>query len=94
LDNRLLIPGSRGYHYEGSNQLVHISSLGLKPGDILHSGEQVSVFYKAQGASGILNQEDLVFQAQPGGPAISTLRENGYYPSALKAYRWKEAGIP
>jgi hypothetical protein len=67
---------------------VYLKDLGLRPGDILHSGEQVSVFVKDRGIVGVLDPEDLVFQAQPGGPAFVALKDNGYFPTALRAFRW------
>ncbi len=62
---------------------------GLIPGDVLHFGSQVSVFYQDGGVPGILDPCDLVIQSLFDGPCIVTLRENGFYPLPLCVLRWR-----
>lgn len=63
---------------------------GLNPGDILHSGVQVSVFYRDCGVIGYLDPDDLVIQSWFDGPLICTIRENGFHPRPLTPYRFRE----
>ena len=67
---------------------VKIGDNGLKPGDIIHFGEQVSVFYQDRGIKGILDKDDYLFQSYRNSPHVTTLVQSGFYHKAIRVFRW------
>lgn len=63
---------------------------GLMPGDIVHFGEQVSVFARDLGAGGVFDSEDLLLQSWFDGTGYRTVRECGFFRRPLRVYRWAE----
>lgn len=63
---------------------------GLQPGDIVHFGEQVSVFYSDAGIKGVLDKDDLLLQCYGSRPTLTTLEDSGFYHLPLRIYRWRE----
>ena len=59
------------------------------PGDILHFGEQVTVFWQDLGEPGIIDGEDEVAESWPPGPQVKLFKESEYYGRRFRVYRWK-----
>lgn len=62
---------------------------GLRPGDVLHFGEQVSVFAEDRGVPGLLDSEDLLLQSWFDGTGYCSLRECGFWGRPVRALRWR-----
>lgn len=62
----------------------------LMPGDLVHFGGQVSVFYRDVKPNGKLDPEDLFWQCYPLGPQICSYRDSGWYNRKYRLYRWKD----
>jgi len=62
----------------------------LAPGDIIHFGEQVSVFYSDRGIPGVLDPEDQVFQSFETFPQIVSIKDCGFSEKWLRIFRWKQ----
>lgn len=60
------------------------------PGDILHFGEQVTVFWRDQGEPGVVDGEDEVAESWPPGPQVKLFRESEYFGRGFGLYRWRE----
>jgi len=93
LESGQFSPGSPSgieLYMNGDGKAMPVGAGGLSPGDILHFGSQVSVFYRDCGVSGLLDADDLVIQSWFDGPHICVLRENGFFPRPLRVYRWRE----
>lgn len=68
---------------------IIIDSLdGVWPGDIVHFGEQVSVFYRDVGVKGVLDAHDLLLQNYMRGPELVSIRECGFFHASLRLYKW------
>jgi len=61
----------------------------LRPGDVIHFGPQVSVFYSDRGVRGFLDAEDLLFQSWRATPHITSLRRSGFFNRPIRVYRWR-----
>jgi len=59
------------------------------PGDILHYGSQVSVFYEDRGVIGAVDDEDIVLQSYDYRPYFTTIRDNNHVFGIFELYRWK-----
>lgn len=75
-------------YVDQDNRPVVVGEEGIKPGDLLHFMEQVSVFYEDKGMKGILDQEDLLFHADNSFPDIVPIKETGFTEHPLKIYRF------
>ena len=62
----------------------------LEPGDIIHFGEQVSVFYKDITNPGVLDKEDLLIQSYGNTVYITTFENCGFYNRRYRTFKWKE----
>jgi len=72
------------------NRQIRIGHSGLQSGDIVHFGEQVSVFYSDAGIKGVLDKDDLLLQCYGSRPTITTLNNSGFYHLPLYIYRWRD----
>ena len=70
---------------------VKIGDQGLQPGDIIHFGEQVAVFYQDNGIKGILDKDDYLFESYGNSPHITTLAQSGFYHKAIRVFRWADS---
>ena len=95
---RLLRPGSLAVGGDSGKDLyldrlgkpVPIGEEGLLPGDILHFGEQVSVFAEDRGLEGFLDGEDMLIQSWRNGPHLCTVENSGFAHLPVRIYRWAE----
>ena len=62
-----------------------------QPGDILHFGEQVTVFYQDAGVIGMLDSDDLIIHSTILQPEITTIRKSAFNKHALRIFRWKKS---
>jgi hypothetical protein len=62
---------------------------GPRPGDILHFGLQVSVFYRHFGASPYLTINDLVLESWGSTPHVTSIRDCGFCRYPVRVMRWK-----
>ncbi len=58
-------------------------------GEILHFGEQVSIFLEDLGTEGILDGEDLVIQSWFDGPHVCPVKSCGFAGNTVVLYRWR-----
>jgi len=72
------------------NRQVRTGPGGLRPGDIVHFQEQVSVFYCDVGIKGVFDKDDLLLQCYGSRPTITTLEDSGFYHLPLYIYRWRD----
>jgi hypothetical protein len=72
------------------NRPIRVGPGGLQAGDIVHFGEQVSVFYRDAGIIGLLDKDDLLFQCYGSQPTITTVKDCGFYHLPARVYKWKE----
>jgi len=82
--------GSTEVYIDRSGAQVRVGSGGLEPGDIVHFGEQVSVFYADAGVPGVLDKDDLLIQCYLGGPEITSIEDSGFFHKAARIFRWKQ----
>lgn len=73
---------------EESMDLVKVNEEGIQPGDIIHFGEQVSIFYDDKGIVGVLDGEDLLIQSYYNEPEIVSIENSGFYGYPIKVYRF------
>jgi hypothetical protein len=71
------------------NQFVKVGVDGIARGDIVHFGEQVSVFYEDLGLKGFLDKDDLLFQCYKDRPYITSIATSGFYQKPLRIFNWK-----
>jgi hypothetical protein len=71
------------------NQFVKVGVDGIARGDIVHFGEQVSVFYEDLGLKGFLDKDDLLFQCYKDRPYITSIATSGFYQKPLRIFSWK-----
>lgn len=76
------------YRDESLN-LVKINEESIQPGDIVHFGEQVSVFYEDKGIIGVFDGEDLLIQSYYNEPEIVSIEKSGFYGYPIKIYRFQ-----
>lgn len=68
---------------------IEIGLDGLQEGDVLHFGEQVSVFYRDLGVEGVLDHNDLLIQSYIRGIEIIPIKESEFVDYPLKLIRFK-----
>ncbi len=83
-----LTAGSDGVYHTSRGDVVRTGSDGLKPGDILHFGAQVSVFYEDRGVPGKLDAEDLLLESWGETPHVTSIRGCGFYQYPVRVLRW------
>ncbi len=74
-------------------QSVKVGVGGIERGDIVHFGEQVSVFYEDLGIKGFLDKDDLLFQCYKDAPHITSIANSGFYPKPIRIFKWKNGQI-
>lgn len=72
------------------NRLVRIGPGGLQPGDIVHFGEQVSVFYSDVGIKGVFDKDDLLLQCYGSQPTTTTVKNSGFYHLPVRIFKWRD----
>lgn len=77
----------------GKKEPVPVGNKGLIPGDILHYGTQVAVFYEDCGVVGLLDSDDIVLQNCGETPHFSTLGENEKKFGGFQIFRWPSGGL-
>jgi hypothetical protein len=86
-------PVARGLtevYIDRNGDQVLVGPGGLEPGDIVHFGEQVSVFFADTGIVGILDKDDLLIQCYLGGPTITRIEESGFFHRSARIFKWKQ----
>lgn len=68
---------------------LRVGTTGIRVGDIVHFGPQVSVFYEDRGIRGQLDANDLVFQSWGITPHVTSLRKSGFFRFPIRVYRWR-----
>jgi hypothetical protein len=58
------------------------------PGDILHYGSQVAVYYESESKSGKIGDDDILLQSYGAKPYFTTIRENSMIFGDYKIYRF------
>lgn len=80
--------------YVDSNQeALKLAPNGIVPGDIIHFGHQVAIFY-GEGKGGIpdtLDSRDLIFHPAGGPVRVTEIRNGGYEDLPIQVYRWPNA---
>ena len=71
------------------NRVIRTGHDRLQAGDIVHFGEQVSVFYHDAGVKGIFDKDDLLLQCYGSRPTITTAKESGFYHLPVHIYKWR-----
>lgn len=85
----LLSPGPDGVYRTAHGETAAVGIGGIRPGDILHFGPQVSIFYEDRGVRGKLDAADLLLESWGEPPHITTLRNCGFYQCPVRAMRWR-----
>lgn len=85
---RPVFDGETWVYRNTGNSAAAVGGGGLQPGDILHFGEQVSVFLEDRGVPGVLDSGDLLIQCWFTGPHVCTMEDNGFFGSKVRLYRW------
>lgn len=67
---------------------ARVGENGLRRGDVLHFGAQVSVFYEDRGIPGVLDSDDLLIQSWFLGTHVCMIKENGFFGMPVRLYRW------
>lgn len=78
-----------GLYCDTLGKVMSVGKGGLLPGDILHFGEQVSVFYRDEGVKSLLDKDDLLIQSYGKGPHVTTLEKGGFFHRAVRVFRWR-----
>jgi hypothetical protein len=84
-----LLPGADGVYHNRHGDTPSTGMGGIVPGDILHFGLQVAVFYQTRGILGKLNASDLILESWGKSPHLTTIRNCGFYRYPLRVMRWK-----
>lgn len=84
---------SEAIPYQGPRGLLaHLLPVGegrMRPGDILHYGEQVQVVFQDRGRPGFSDPEDLVIQSWHPWPRIVTRDSSGWENRPFQVYRFR-----
>ncbi|MBD3286280.1 hypothetical protein GF359_07015 [candidate division WOR-3 bacterium] len=83
-------PGFDGVYTDDDNNVLDVGEGGVQPGDIIHFGEQVSVFYRDVGFEGLLDKQDSLLQSYEPAPHYTTLEYSGFFHLPVRVFRWKE----
>ena len=84
------LDGMEGIYQSADGATVATGEEDLRKGDIIHFGDQVSVFFEDQGAPGLLDSSDLLLQCWIGGPCFCTVAESGFADLPVRVYRWRD----
>jgi len=85
-----LIPPERNDVYrDARGRPIRIGATGLRRGDIVHFGAQVSVFQADRGVRGILDADDLLLQSWRTAPYVTSIRDGGFFRHPIRLYRWR-----
>ena len=72
------------------NRPIRIGPGGLQAGDIVHFGEQVSVFYRDAGVIGLFDRDDLLLQCYGTQPKVTAVKDCGFYSLPVRVYQWRD----
>jgi hypothetical protein len=70
-------------------RLIRTGPGGLQAGDIVHFGEQVSVFCSDAGIKGLFDRDDLLLQSYGSQPTIISVKDSGFYHRPVRIFKWK-----
>jgi hypothetical protein len=87
ISSSLMYPDSAGVYRDKEGETFKVAG-SLERGDIIHFGEQVSVFYADQGVPGILDKNDLLIQSYTPSPHITTIENCGFYHLPFRIFEW------
>ena len=79
-----------GLYYTRNLENIKVGKTGIGPGDIVHFGYQVSVFYQDEGIKGYLDKNDLLIQSYIPSPSITTIENSGFYHLPIRIFKWKD----
>lgn len=85
-----LRPGEDGVYTDEDMNVIDVGERGVEPGDIIHFGEQVSVFYKDAGFEGLLDSRDSILQCYVPAPHYTTLEHSGFFHLPIRVFKWKQ----
>ncbi len=85
----IMVDGQVVYCNKETNMPFSLSKNGIKPGDIIHFGDQVAVFVEDRGVKGILDPDDLMFYSFNKPPRILAIKDSEFKNRPLKIYQWK-----
>lgn len=80
---------ANGIYLDAQGRPITVGAGGIKPGDILHFGAQVSVFYQDRGVRGKLDAADLLLESWGSTPHVTTIRQCGFYQFPVHPMRWR-----
>jgi hypothetical protein len=80
--------GMEGIYQSAEGAIIPTGGENLRQGDIIHFGDQVSVFFEDHGVPGLLDSSDLLLQCWIGGPCFCTVAESGFADLPVRVYRW------
>lgn len=83
-------PDSTGVYFFKNGTTVPVGPGHIEPGDIIHFGEQVSVFYADAGRPGVLDKDDLLIQCYLGGPTITRIEDSGFFHRPVRIFKWRD----
>jgi hypothetical protein len=72
------------------HRIIRIAASGLQAGNIVHFGEQVSVFYRDVGIKGEFDKDDLLLQCYGSQPTITTVKDSGFYHLPVRIFKWRD----
>ena len=70
--------------------LDEINESELKKGDIVHFGEQVSLFFEDKGIINKFDKDDILLQSYDSTAYFTTVENCGFYHYPKRFYRWKK----
>jgi len=85
-----LQPGEDGVYTDNHLNVIETGEGGVEPGDIIHFGEHVSVFYRDAGFEGLLDMQDSILQSSIPTPVYTTLENSGFSELPIRVFKWKE----
>ena len=82
-------PALDGRYRDARGRAIRVGANGARPGDLLHFGEQVSVFEMDRGIRGELDAGDLILQSWGATPHSIVIRNCGFFDRPVRLYRWR-----
>jgi hypothetical protein len=84
-----LLAEKNGIYRRSNGDIVAIGKNGIRAGDVVHFGPQVSVFIADRGRRGVFDADDLIVQSWRKTPHVTTLRDSGFFRFPVSLYRWR-----
>jgi hypothetical protein len=81
--------GPRCIYQDEQQHTIPIGKKGIQPGDIIHFGQQVSVFIKDEGVCGYLDVNDIVFESWGNTPREISIARSDFSRLSIQVYRWR-----